>query len=398
MLHRTRRFQIILILTASAVLTTACIAQNSYALSNPALGAAVGNMEIAEGPESTPTSSPLLTIASSSTTSSPSTPTVAASTTPAQALAATTYHTPTDTPVPILTSEYEPTPIPDLATYDVQQKFTISNKGPSTADQLRLTVAKIHSLGHFQKVLSFEIEPLLDYQEKSDELGNQFMEFTFNNIPSGGVKQFTVKYEVTVYRQQADLRECQGEMISTFIQPEKYIESDAGPIAALSRDLSSGTENVCQQVRAFYDFIGEYIEFTPGCDREDYGALKTLEYQSGDCTEYADLLIALSRSAGIPARFVEGLVPLPGNEKHDWAQVYLPGSGWVTIEPTWGRHQGMEDLYFAGATPTHIILTIGRNLSALNYKHYWTSRYWWNENFSQPLVKIKADWEVTQQE
>ncbi len=191
---------------------------------------------------------------------------------------------------------------------------------------------------------------------------------------------------------------CEGELIPEFTQPEKYIESDAEQIILLSQQLSAGTENVCQQVRAFYDFVAETLEYVPDCTREDYGALKALEYKSGDCTEFSDLLIALTRSAGIPARFIEGVVPDPGFEKHDWAQVYLPGPGWVTMEPTWGRIDGLREIYFSGTTPDHIILTTGRNLETLNNKHYWTSRFWWDNSLSQPLVTIQSDWDVTPKE
>jgi transglutaminase-like putative cysteine protease len=244
-------------------------------------------------------------------------------------------------------------------------------------------------------VLSFEIQPPQKYKEKTDELDNQYVEFEFLNIKPGEERQFTIKYKVKAFSERADTELCEGEMIPGYTQPEKYIESDAEEIISLAEQLSEGAKDECQQVRAFYDFVAENIEYVADCTREDYGALKVLEYKSGDCTEFSDLLIALTRSAGIPARFIEGVVPDPGFEKHDWAQVYLPGTGWVTMEPTWGRIDGLRDIYFAGTTPDHVILTTGRNLDTLNSKHFWTSRFWWNNELSQPLVKINSDWNLT---
>jgi len=340
--------------------------------------------EETEPPENTPTS----LLPTETTTTFPPTLTVTS----------TLASEPSPTTAPSATPKLEPTPIPDFVTYDVEQTFKISNEGPSPVSTLRLTTARIQSMDPYQEVLSFEIIPPLEYKEKSDELNNQFVEFEFLNIKPGEDRLFTLKYEVTAYREQVDPGLCEGELIPGFTQPEKHIESDAEQIILLSQQLSAGAENVCQQVKAFYDFVADTLEYVPDCTREDYGALKALEYRSGDCTEFSDLLIALTRSAGIPARFIEGVVPDPGSEKHDWAQVYLPGMGWVTMEPTWGQIDGLREIYFAGTTPDHIILTTGRNLSTLNNKHYWTSRFWWNNELSQPLVKIDSVWNLSAKE
>lgn len=75
-------------------------------------------------------------------------------------------------------------------------------------------------------------------------------------------------------------------------------------------------------------------------------------------------MIALCRVAGIPARFVEGVIYKPGttqqiDPRHDWLEVYLPGIGWVPVDPTWGRFKDKRDQYFAGADSQQIIVTTG---------------------------------------
>jgi transglutaminase-like putative cysteine protease len=69
----------------------------------------------------------------------------------------------------------------------------------------------------------------------------------------------------------------------------------------------------------------------------------TLQIGSGSCRDLAMLMIAALRSLGIAARFVSGYLNLDddddrltGGNTHAWAQVYVPGPGWVDFDPSSG--------------------------------------------------------------
>ena len=68
---------------------------------------------------------------------------------------------------------------------------------------------------------------------------------------------------------------------------------------------------------------------------------ETLKLKTGSCRDYAVLMIAGLRSLGFAARFVSGYIFNPhrdahrgGGATHAWVQVYLPGCGWIDIDPT----------------------------------------------------------------
>jgi transglutaminase-like putative cysteine protease len=71
----------------------------------------------------------------------------------------------------------------------------------------------------------------------------------------------------------------------------------------------------------------------------------TLTRRRGTCRDFALLMIEALRSLGFAARFVSGYIYVPdrdhadvrgGGSTHAWAEVYLPGAGWVEFDPTNG--------------------------------------------------------------
>ncbi len=77
-------------------------------------------------------------------------------------------------------------------------------------------------------------------------------------------------------------------------------------------------------------------------------ALETLRLGHGSCRDFAMLMIEAARSFGIAARFASGYLAVPLDDPdepsggvahgstHAWAQVYLPGAGWIDFDPTNG--------------------------------------------------------------
>jgi transglutaminase-like putative cysteine protease len=67
---------------------------------------------------------------------------------------------------------------------------------------------------------------------------------------------------------------------------------------------------------------------------------ETLEKNSGSCRDFAALFMETCRFMGLAARFVSGYMyssEITGRmSMHSWAEVYLPGAGWIGFDPSWG--------------------------------------------------------------
>ncbi len=104
-------------------------------------------------------------------------------------------------------------------------------------------------------------------------------------------------------------------------------------------------------------YIYKNFQYKKGITSVESTIDEILAHKSGVCQDFAHILLQMLRTLGIPSRYVSGYIcPNRGGMRgegatHAWIEYYLPGYGWVGLDPT--------NNVFAG--PFHVRLATGRH-------------------------------------
>jgi transglutaminase-like putative cysteine protease len=141
--------------------------------------------------------------------------------------------------------------------------------------------------------------------------------------------------------------------LSPFIHPET--EDWTGDVARWARGFLCGGDSSTREV---LDAMMDELRDTFGYQSRDaegtQAPIDTLTWRSGSCRDYAWLMIEALRRLGLACRFVSGYLYSPhldhggdartgAGATHAWLEVYLPGAGWTSYDPT-NRISGGTDL------------------------------------------------------
>ena len=115
-----------------------------------------------------------------------------------------------------------------------------------------------------------------------------------------------------------------------------FIASEPTDTLSLLKDLSTG--------------VARCLSYASREDEGTQSPNETLDRRIGSCRDYALLFAEAARSLGFGARLVSGYLRPMDNvlgsqgagSTHAWAEIYVPGAGWIAFDPTNGTMGGFN--------------------------------------------------------
>jgi hypothetical protein len=155
-----------------------------------------------------------------------------------------------------------------------------------------------------------------------------------------------MEYKNFVYSHYTQVPEKLEEKLNQYLSEhnlsmKNYVNSNAFANAVITQVQSENSYTLSPGITPEGQDFVEYFLF---------------ENHKGYCVHFATATVALLRTAGVPARYVEGYAVSPGDfeeydkwinipdtRSHAWVEIYLSAVGWVPVEATPGATRGIID-------------------------------------------------------
>jgi sugar lactone lactonase YvrE len=241
----------------------------------------------------------------------------------------------------------------------------------------------------------------------TDRWGQKTAHFHFENLEGGEtetiemtalVKTWEVRYFIFPDK-VGSLNEIPEDIGDKYLEDNEKFQLSHPIIRQAVNNVADTEKNPYWIVSNIFDFIIDnmYYEMTGGWNT----APTVLARGNGSCSEYTFVFISMCRAAGIPARYA-GSVVVRGEDAsmddvfHRWAEVYLPGYGWIPVDPSRGDRDWPRDQAAAiGSISGTLLITTqsGGGSETLGWT-YNSNQFWTTEPKTYVNFENFADWEV----
>ncbi len=119
-------------------------------------------------------------------------------------------------------------------------------------------------------------------------------------------------------------------------------------IPALARQIVGRATSPYDQAHAVENYLRSHYAYTlelSATPPADPLAWFLFQRRAGHCEYFATAMTVMLRTLGIPARYINGFLPgqynsvggdyiIRASDAHSWVEVFFPGYGWLTFDPT----------------------------------------------------------------
>jgi transglutaminase-like putative cysteine protease len=285
--------------------------------------------------------------------------------------------------------------------YRVTHTTTYDYASDITAAYNQARLAPRHGSRQTRRSFDLQIDPAPDDTHSfSDYFGNRTDHFSIHQPHRRLV--VTAVSEVEVHEREADgplastitwedaVHQLATAKVAADLEARQFVLDS--PMVTVSPELAAYAEPSFTPgrplVEAVLDLTGRItteFRYQPGSTTTSTRLDEVLAQRRGVCQDFAHLLIGCLRATGLAARYVSGYLETEapaGQEKlrgvdasHAWTSVYVPGSGWLELDPTnnrvpaerhiitaWGRDYAdvspLKGVLFSGGGGHHLDVSV----------------------------------------
>ena len=126
--------------------------------------------------------------------------------------------------------------------------------------------------------------------------------------------------------------------LTPYLKSSTNCQVNSSAIKNIVNSVTKGLTTSYAKANAIYKYVRDSVAYSFYYDTK-YGATGTLNSKKGNCVDQAHLLVAMFRTAGLPARYVHGTCTFSSGSTygHVWTQVLIDGK-WTVADATSSRN------------------------------------------------------------
>jgi transglutaminase-like putative cysteine protease len=193
-----------------------------------------------------------------------------------------------------------------------------------------------------------EVAPQARVHSYADRFGNDVQHFailpphdslsitTRSNVVTMLEREPVLPADATRERLEADSK---VERLYEFLHESAFVRF-ADEVDEFRKHFGTPGENVGEWCRSVASRINATFAYDTDATTVRTTVREAFRQRAGVCQDFAHVMIAVLRAAGVPARYVSGYIfrgeshVLGAEASHAWCEAYLPPYGWVGFDPT----------------------------------------------------------------
>ena len=212
----------------------------------------------------------------------------------------------------------------------IHQRFHYQYPDPARELRHRLVVVPSNQHGQ-QRLCDYHLDvsvPTLSQQSMVDSFGNRIFQLYIAEVQTN--LDFKVWTTVEQRVQDSDRPLMPADHVHHYLTPTGLTTAD-GALTAIAGQLRAQHRDPRALAKAINDWTFRAMRYQSGVTTVMTTAAEALAIGAGLCQDYAHIMLAICRAAGLPARYVSGHLLGEGGS-HAWVEVLLPAQQTGALE------------------------------------------------------------------